>query len=67
MKAGGGRGGDGGKGAARGKGGRVPDAELEALGAAVFGVAAEGVAAGEAVAAEGAFVVSSLQMDLSDC
>lgn len=42
----------------------VADAELESLGAAVFGVAAEGVATGEAVAAEGALVVAGFEVDL---
>jgi hypothetical protein len=40
------------------------DADVEALGAAVFGVAAEGVAAGKLVAAEGADVVAGFQVDL---
>ena len=38
--------------------------DFEPFGTSIFGVASEGVATGEAVAAEGAFVVSGLEMDL---
>lgn len=58
---------EGGEGPARsggGHGGGVTDTKLEALGAAVFGVAAESIATGEAVAAEVALMVARFEMDL---
>lgn len=45
---------------------RVADPELESLRAAVFGMAAEGVATREAMAAEGALVVAGFEVDLAE-
>ena len=51
-------------GCGRGTGGGLADPELEALRTAVFRVAAQGVAAREAVPAQRTLVVASLQVDL---